>query len=269
MVDNRQADTTADLLTDVFSAVDGECLLVDPSLDVLKAIGALDPETDAVSNVRVLASEDTLKSARDDFLIASALANHIDAEQLSIRAHTDTPGNTVVVDDNRLFAVLDEVGGTAVALGAADETFISDTYTSYTARFDDAMEFSLRTPGRQRVHTTLSDSLSEATAEEFETYLESLDTVSGDTVDVVSLALLAAARNKELLYDISKWGEDVGIASKATFSRTKTNLEDQGLIDTEKVPIDVGRPRLRLLIGSDSVASVADEELPGTVQRVI
>jgi hypothetical protein len=269
MVDNRQAETTAELLTDVFGAVDGECLLVDPSLDALNALGSVDPETDAVSNVRVLASEDTLKSARNDFLIASALANHVDAEQLSIRSHTDTPGNTIILNDDQLFAVLDKVDGTAVALGATDEAFISDAYATHTARFDDAVEFDLRTPGRQRVHTTLSESLSEAIADEFETYLESLDTVSGDTVDVVSLALLATARNQGQLYDISKWGEDVGIASKATFSRTKTNLEDEGLIDTEKVPIDVGRPRLRLLIGKDNVASVADEELPGTVQRLI
>lgn len=269
MADNRQANTTADLLTDVFSAVNGECLLVDPSLDMLKALGSLNPDTDVVANVRVLASEDTLKSVRDDFLVASALANHVDAEQLSIRAHTDTTGNAVVVSDDQLFAILDTVNDTTVALSATDDAFISDAYDTYTDRFDNAAAFDLRTPGRQRVHTTLSDSLSEATADEFETYLESLETVSSDTVGVVSLALLAAARNQEQLYEISKWGEDIGIASKATFSRTKTNLEDQGLIDTEKIPIDVGRPRLRLLIGDEDVAAADDTELPDTVRRLI
>jgi len=268
MVDNRQAGTTADLLTDVFSAVDGECLLIDPSLEILEAVGSLDPDADVVTDVRVLASEDTLKSARDDFLVASALGNHLDAEQLTLRTHTDTTGNAIVVTDDQLFALLDKVGDTAVALSATDDAFISDAYATHTERFNDAAAFDLRTPGRQRVQTTLSDSLSEATADEFETYLENIDTVSNDTVDEVTLALLAAARNQEQLYDISKWGEDVGIASKATFSRSKSEIEEQGLIGTEKVPIDVGRPRLRLLIDNDDLAAVADEDLPGTVQRL-
>ncbi|PWG73380.1 hypothetical protein DF186_23370, partial [Enterococcus hirae] len=79
-------------------------------------------------------------------------------------------------------------------------------------------------------------------------------------------SLLVAAKNDVLLYDISKWGEDVGIASKATFSRTKTKLEDMGLIDTEKVPIDVGRPRLRLKLGDDRLRDANTDQLAGVAQ---
>ena len=75
------------------------------------------------------------------------------------------------------------------------------------------------------------------------------------------IALLVAARNEVLLYDISKWGEDVGIASKATFSRTKSRLEDAGVITTEKVPIDVGRPRLRLQLGDQQLRDAAADDL--------
>ena len=67
----------------------------------------------------------------------------------------------------------------------------------------------------------------------------------------MTLALLAGARHSELLSEISKWGEDVGLASKATFSRSKSDLEDVGIVETEKVPIDVGRPRLRLRLVED------------------
>jgi predicted transcriptional regulator len=72
-----------------------------------------------------------------------------------------------------------------------------------------------------------------------------------------------------LLYDLSKWGEDVGVASKATFSRVKTNLEEQGLLDTEKVPIDVGRPRLRLLLGDERLREADPEELPSVVREML
>ena len=72
------------------------------------------------------------------------------------------------------------------------------------------------------------------------------------------LCLLAAARNEQLLYDVSRWGEEVGLASKATFSRTKTALENAGLVGTEKVPIDVGRPRLRLTLAPELAGQPVD-----------
>jgi predicted transcriptional regulator len=85
----------------------------------------------------------------------------------------------------------------------------------------------------------------------------------------VTISLLVAARNEVLLYDISKWGEDIGIASKATFSRTKTRLEDLGLIDTEKVPIDVGRPRLRLKLGDDRLREADADQLADVAQSLL
>jgi DNA-binding MarR family transcriptional regulator len=83
------------------------------------------------------------------------------------------------------------------------------------------------------------------------------------------ISLLVAGKNGELLYDISKWGEDVGVASKATFSRTKTRLEDNGLLDTEKVPIDVGRPRLRLLLGDQRLADATADELAAVAREML
>ncbi|KPN32124.1 hypothetical protein SY89_02884 [Halolamina pelagica] len=107
--------------------------------------------------------------------------------------------------------------------------------------------------------------------EDFDTVLSSLETArgDGDGLDEVTISLLVAAKNDVLLYDISKWGEDVGIASKATFSRTKTRLEELGLIDTEKVPIDVGRPRLRLKLGDERLHGADAEELASVAQSMI
>jgi hypothetical protein len=85
----------------------------------------------------------------------------------------------------------------------------------------------------------------------------------------VTISLLVAARNNVQLYDISKWGEDVGLASKATFSRAKTTLEDKGLIDTESVAIDVGRPRLRLLLGDERLADADNDELATVAQSLL
>ncbi|MFB6186598.1 MAG: DUF5821 family protein, partial [Halobacteriaceae archaeon] len=82
-------------------------------------------------------------------------------------------------------------------------------------------------------------------------------------------SLLVAAKNDVLLYNISKWGEDSGLASKATFSRTKSRLEEQGLIDTEKVPIDVGRPRLKLRLADPRLEEASPSELANVAQSVL
>ena len=118
---------------------------------------------------------------------------------------------------------------------------------------------------------TLEADIGPDAAADFETVLDSLETARGDGegLDEVTISLLVAAKNGELLYDISKWGEDVGVASKATFSRTKTQLEDNGLLDTEKVPIDVGRPRLRLLLGDSRLGEADAEDIAGVAQEML
>ena len=92
----------------------------------------------------------------------------------------------------------------------------------------------------------------------------------GDSeVDEVVISLLAAASNEQLLYDISTWGERVGVASRATFSRKKSTLEEHGVIETEKVPIDVGRPRLRLLFGDERLHEADTDELVGVAGSML
>ncbi|MFB6186576.1 MAG: DUF5821 family protein [Halobacteriaceae archaeon] len=57
---------------------------------------------------------------------------------------------------------------------------------------------------------------------------------AGDEFNEVSVALLATARNELLLYDLGRWGENVGLASRETFSRKKQLLEEKGIIEGGK-----------------------------------
>jgi predicted transcriptional regulator len=101
--------------------------------------------------------------------------------------------------------------------------------------------------------------------------LSSLETArgNGDGLDEVTISLLVAAKNEELFYDISRWGEDVGVASKATFSRMKNELEDTGLIETEKVPVDVGRPRQRLTIKDDRLKQASSDQIAAVAESIL
>ncbi|MFC3958478.1 transcriptional regulator TbsP [Halovivax cerinus] len=265
---NRQID---DIVETVLSETSGDVYMVNPSWDAIEDFVSVATAYDGdLPMVHMLADERTLKDVMDDFIVASNAADLIDEDALALRTLEETPENSLLVTEDAVVAIVhaaDRVGG----LVSDDDEFVQATMDTYADRWEDAEAFNLRTPPITRVRETLSDEISPDAEEDFTAILGSLETARGDGegLDEVTISLLVAARNEALLYDISKWGEDVGIASKATFSRTKTKLEDMGLIDTEKVPIDVGRPRLRLKIGDDRLAEADNGQLATVAQSML
>jgi len=260
-------DTLADVLDEALGAAADELYLVNPTPETIEElVEVLDADS---PTVRLLAPEDTLKDVMDDFLVASSAADHVESGNLKLRA-AEEDANTLVVTDDAVVSLV-SAGDHAAGLTADDDAFVEGAHEQYGSAWDSAEEFNLRTPALSRVRNSLDEELGEATAEDFDSVLDSLETArgDGDGLDEVTISILVAARNEDLLYDISKWGEDVGIASKATFSRTKSRLEEMGLIDTEKVPIDVGRPRLRLKLGDDRLEDAETGELASVAQSML
>jgi len=271
MTSNLLGDEIEYILRESIDDADDELLFVDPSADAVEALIDLGTEYEGeLPTVKLLADERMLKDVMDDFLVASNAADLVEAGELELRNLDDDTDNALLITGERTVAVV--TAGDAVAgLATDDEAFVALAYEDYTERFEAAEAFNLRTPAITRVRQTMSEDIGEQSREDFDSVLESLETArgDGDGLDEVTISLLVAAKNDVLLYDISKWGEDVGIASKATFSRTKTHLEELGLIDTEKVPIDVGRPRLRLKLGDERLHDADAEELASVAQSMI
>ncbi|WP_265111424.1 transcriptional regulator TbsP [Halosolutus halophilus] len=265
---NHQID---DILGSVLEDATGDVYMVNPSWDAIEEFVSVATDFDGdLPSVHMLADERTLKDVMDDFIVASNAADLISEGTLELRTIEEAPENSLLVTDDRVVAIVhagDRVGG----LVTDDEGFVDDTYDTYVSHWEDANTFNLRTPPITDVRDTLSEEISPDAEADFTAILDSLETArgDGDGLDEVTISLLVAAKNEALLYDISKWGEDVGIASKATFSRTKTKLEDMGLIDTEKVPIDVGRPRLRLKIGDDRLREANNGQLATVAQSIL
>jgi hypothetical protein len=267
MKSNVTERTVADVLGEALSAAGDELYVVNPTSTTVEAlVDAMDEDS---PDVRLLADEDALKAVMDDFLVASRAADHVEADRLEIRTYDDG-ANTLLVTDSSVVSVV-EAGDQVAGLATDDDAFIESVYDRITDAWADAEAYRLRTPGITRVRETLDAELGNPTAEDFDSVLASLETARGDGegLDEVTISLLVAAKNEDLLYDISKWGEDVGIASKATFSRTKTRMEEMGLIDTEKVPIDVGRPRLRLKLGDDRLQDADNGQLASVAQSML
>ncbi|MFB6179406.1 MAG: transcriptional regulator TbsP [Halorientalis sp.] len=270
MSENLLADGITELLSAELAAAPTELYVVNPAQRTIEELISVMTETESPPSVKLLAGERPLKDVMDDFIVASRAANLIADEQLTIRTTARQPENSLLITETEVVAIV-RAGEHVAGLSSDDEAFVGSVRDRYAAAWDDADEYALRTPPLTEVRSTLSADISEATATDFDQVLASLQTArgNGDGLDEVTISLLVAAKNGELLYDISKWGEDIGLASKATFSRTKTKLEDMGLIDTEKVPIDVGRPRLRLMLGDDRLQDANADQLANVAQSLL
>lgn len=258
-------DTVADVLRDVLVSV-SEPLVGNPSGETLEGVVTVLADRGELS-VRLLATDAVLKDARDDFLVASVMADLVAANRLELRT-SDAASTPVVVTDEDVVALV-PAGDSVAGLMTDDPAVVESANDYYGALWDEAADFSLRTPGILRVRETLDAEFGPEVAADFDAMLAALETArgNGEGLDEVEISLLVAANNEALFYDISSWAEDIGLASEATFSRYKTSLEEVGLLDTETVPIDVGRPRHRLVLGDPQLREADAAELATTAQE--
>lgn len=201
--------------------------------------------TSETSGARLLLTEATEQSALDDFLTASKLAE-LAADGINVRITTEE--RSVAVTDGERVIVPVGVPEQAAGLVDTDEVFVEALTDAYENAWADASPFEPATPPLDRLLSELAAITSDDLKTDFEAVLAASDAIGerDDPIDVVMLALLVGARHGVQLYELSEWGDQTGLASKATFSRKKSVLEEQGLIETESIPIDVGRPRLQL-----------------------
>lgn len=270
MEPNLLENTVEEIISSVFAETDGDLLVVDPSAQTIESVVQLGIGAEDLPNLQMLAQESVLKEAMDDFLIASRAADLVDTDDLTLRILAEGADNSLLASNTSVTALVG-AGDAVAAMTSEQEDFVSTVFEEYTNSFEAAETHNLRTPAISQVRNTLADDIGGDTRDDFDSVMASMETArgNGQGLDEVTVSLLVAARNEQLLYDISKWGEDIGIASKATFSRTKTRLEDVDLIDTEKVPIDVGRPRLRLKLGDERLTDASTDDLAGVTSSIL
>ncbi len=262
MQSDLHAETREDILRVGLTEPEEPVFLLNPTQETMRTFVHTYEAVAETPPVRLFADGTPLKDLTDDFLIASTLADLVAEDTVSIRVLERVPQHSLVVTNEFLLSLV-EAGNHVRGLPTTEEPFVESTYEYYDQLWKRADTFSLRTPPLSHIRDTLEEDIGPSVATDFDRILDALDSASGngDGLDEVTICLLVAANNGELLYDISRWGEDIRLASKATFSRCKNQLEDNDLIDTEKVPIDVGRPRLRLMLGNGDLQDADIEEV--------
>jgi hypothetical protein len=219
--------------------------LVRPTPKIIDAIIQI-ARKQSSPTIHVLAAESDLLSVRQQFPIATFAADLVEQDDLTLTPTVPAGRGTFIVTEEAVHTV-GHVDDHQLVFSTSD---IPDGLieTCETHR-ESSKSFDLRTPAWSTVLETLAERFGTDVREDFATAIESIRTdIEEPQHNAANIALLVAARHELLLYDISGWGEDIRLYSKATFSRAKTTLEDHGVLETEKVPGDVGRPRLRLQI---------------------
>jgi hypothetical protein len=264
------ADGAEGIIRTGLTEASGDVFLINPTQQTMQEFVEIFSDSDRETHVKLFADRGPLKDLAEDFLVASTIADRVAEGTLAVRSFDRVPRHSLLLTEEFLVSLV-ETGDRAAGLVTTEAEFVESTIASYRTRWEVAEPFSLRTPPLSEVRESLEAEIGAETAADFDRMLDALETArgNGEGLDEVTIALLVAAKNRELLYSISRWGEDVRLASKATFSRSKNQLEDEGIIDTEKVPIDVGRPRLRLKLGTQQLRAADVPELTARVQELL
>lgn len=217
--------------------------------------------------LRVVAPRGTLVNLRQQFIPGSRAAALVEADSLALREHPDAEAETPLIGTNgSVFAPL-LLGGSAAIVRVEAGSFVETARSEIEELWNGGESFSLRTPGIDRLRESMTNEFGESVTEEFDAALAAAaEELHGDAFDAVTASVIVAAANQNLHYDVSRWGEEIKLASKATFSRRKGQLEDAGVVTTEKVPVEMGRPRQRLLLTEEARET---QEAEGTAAVVI
>lgn len=214
--------------------------------DILVGLDNIDSGVD----VQILTDADTITELRSQFLTTTYLVEHIEEGTIELRGQTFSLP-TFVISTDSIVTITGFPHAQQTTLRTSEQPFLDKTSQAFDANFEDATLVAFRKPGYSLMMATLEERFDGDIRSDFETALH----VATDSdqqklsLDPEIISLLVGAYHEILFYDLSRWGETTQLASQANFSRKKQELEEAELLDIRNEPIDVGRPRHRLLLG--------------------
>ena len=203
-----------------------------------------------LSGMDILASKATADDLRRSFPLNSKIKEILEQHNATLYLTEEPSLPTTVIDGNQAHYYV-RMGSVRRFVKLSDDEIGSILMDEFESLLESASRVDIETPVWSELLAKLESVVGLQTRSEFEQLIEAAKLEEMDSLDAVSVALIAAAQSGALSYDLGKWAEETGVASKATISRRKTALETDGVIYTEKVPVEVGRPRQRLLLADD------------------
>ena len=255
---------------ELFGDVTETLYVFDPRATTLRALTVAAGRHDGtVPRLRVLADGTTLLRFQRDFVAAATAAELAADGQLAVRTDETTQGTTVLASRDAVFVPV-RAAGTEPKVATGETELAADVFSTCTRAWRSREPFQLQTPPLSTVEETLTAEFGPDAATDFRTALATTTDRDDPTAfDPVTAVLLVTARHDRLHHDVSNWGERLGVASKATFSRKKGRLEEQNVIETSQEASRPGRPRQRLSLTADYERWVAEAGFEAVVADVL
>ncbi|WP_435064761.1 transcriptional regulator TbsP domain-containing protein [Halobaculum sp. EA56] len=243
-------------------------LVVAPPLPLARAVvdrlrDAGDDEGAHVGCVRLLCTESVAEATFDDFLAVADAADAVDRGRLAVRTADDLDASLTLADGRvhahlSLFPQGDDASGAADGgfrdVAAADDSVYEAVAAAYETEWEDADGYDFETPGRSTLVESFGDRWPEAVGTLAGLFEAAESLPADDPLGPVTACTLVAARHRVLTMRLGEWAEEVGFSSRTEIARAKARLVDAGLVDTEREPVGVGRPRHRLVVADDRLA---------------
>lgn len=204
-------------------------------------------------------NNDDARDAFNHFSVASKAVECIENDMLSVFA-SDNQGGSSIVKTNEIVNIM---YGTHIHSKIDD---IDSFRNIVSNEISDVEKYTIRTPSLMALMDCIDSTFGDEFVIRFNKLLDEAKMCSDTIDDGVILMLLTGAYENVLLYEVGRCGEDVHLASQATFSRYKKKLEAIDIITTQKVPRDIGRPRQRLLL-TDEAKNMDEKELIKMVSK--
>lgn len=271
---STQADGTlvTGTFAELFAETDAERVyLLDPPEVLLRPLVESLAAFDGVSpTVRVLTDGTTLRRFRRDFEAAATAAGLVADGSLAVRAWADGGAVTpLLAGPDRVYVPV-LLGGVDTVVAAAPADCAPSVFQFCVEAWGDTDHFPLRTPPLAAVRESLASEFGPEFRADFDAVRSTTERGHDPReFDPALVALCLGAHYERLHYDVSGWGAEIGLASKATFSRKKGHLEDLGVLTTEQVSTRTGRPRQRLLLTDEYRERVADEGIVAVIRSLL
>lgn len=216
--------------------------------------------------VRLLLDEADADALFETFRPAALAADLIESGRLEIRMTTEL-GQRVTLTETTAYAHV-TVDEQVASLDAVTESFCSSLRTEYETAWEDAAEFDPAVPALSRLLSTFTDT--------FPSAAETLaDVIGADTqierssdFDPITVVGLVAARHELQTLEVSEWAEEIDLSSRTEISRVKSRLSNRDVVDTDRVPHGVGRPRQKLVVADETLAECPPESLLDEARRI-
>lgn len=263
-------DPGVGLLADAVAAFrDAAPELVAPGLETLRASASRDPleSVPALPTLTVLAGARVFDAATEGFHDASRLAALVEADRVTLLTLAAPQPNPVLAGADGGCVLVENTAADGSSPGSSRYRVGDDaTLRGRYERVVEAAEpWGLRTPSRHRVYGAFHERCEEPVAGDVIRLLDAdPEPTADDPVSPRVRAYVAGARHGALDRSLRRACEDAGLGSPSTFTRIKRRLLDAGLVDTDRVPQPVGRPRERIVAG-EALSTAPVEDVPGVV----